>query len=674
MRIIPKDKDWIRQSFLLTEEAVSDEDMKRRILTTAAYKFTDTTLGGNFSINAPPQFTRYADIKQGGNKEVIFSKANGGFRSVSPGTDSRFNLSRGMGRYYSEAIDDNGQEVILRFGVPEYNSLTSFFGGFYNSGASALARTGRGEGIFYAAGKAVGFLLALPFQPLILIGQAIKFFSQTPSSKYYYLKPAMPLYWNAVNTMVNGIAVNMGVIPRVLTEEQEKIYDNPEKYGPDNFAAYNRLLPDIIGKDGAIDVYAISTRAQRLGNANNIKLRDGLDSAFTSDDLKNNMLRHREEVLNSKLAFPPSRGIDKYIESYADLEQNKPSNSKNEDNEQVGDKSQYDSGTGFWDFFEGERRDGASFVTFRVDFSGTAGESFSNSTKESEIAQKINSLSSSSRSSRFNFADGNIGDGLISGLVEGAIGAAKSVITGLADGVQMSGLAALAGSAFVDIPSTWDGSTANLPKADYTIQLRSPYGNKLSRLMNLYIPLAMLLAGALPLSTGRRSYTSPFICECYSKGRVAIRLGMIDSISITRGVGNMGWTQDSEPLGIDVSFSVVDMSRILHMPIVPAFSTTAAIAAAAASAVAGEAGETAVALLAKGTYDDDNSYTDYLAVLGSLGFQDLVYPTRAWRLNLTKQMRSFKAWRSPSHIAKWAMGTLPGRIINAIALGTDRPG
>lgn len=677
-----KDIRWIRQSFMLPEDAIESQDMVRRVLTTASYKFTDTTLGGNFAINAPPQFCRNADIKVGGNSDIVFQRASGRFlgkdKAKASNPSRSVSFSRGQGRYYSEAIDDNGQFVVMRFGQPEFNSLTKFFGGFYDPAMAALARTGRGESLLYSAGKAAGFLLALPFQPFILGGKIIRFFGEFPTTKFYYMKPAMPLYWNAVNAMVNGIAVNMGIVPRVLTPEQSKVYDNPSKYGPGNYADYHKFLPDVISPQGAIDVYAVATRAQRLSHNTNIELRKRLDNAIDAERARQEMSAYQVESMK----LPPSQGIEKYVQAYANIATNRPPKTvKDADSvESADDRKRYDgvgTGSGSWgsnfaEFFEGERRDGAQFITLRVDYSGPASESFSNSTKESEIAQKINSMSSTTRSTRFNFANGNLGDGVISSTIEGIGSAIKDTALGIADGLQIEGLVAgLAGSAFVDIPKMWDQSIANLPRMDYTMELRSPYGNKYSRLQNLYVPLSMLLAGALPLSTGARSYNAPFLVEAYCRGRAAIRMGMIDTISITRGVGNMGWTQDGEPLGIDVSFSIVDLSSIMHMPIAPAFKTSTALASLA-QAVGGDVAAGAIATLSGSTYDEDNAYTDYLGVLGSLSFQDMVYVSNKWRLNLTKQLRTFESWRSPARMANWFFGTTPGRIISAVALGTDR--
>lgn len=200
------------------------------------------------------------------------------------------------------------------------------------------------------------------------------------------------------------------------------------------------------------------------------------------------------------------------------------------------------------------------------------------------------------------------------------------------------------GNAFVDIPQEWKDSSAELPKSTYTMHLRSPYGNKMSRYMNLYVPLSMILAGALPKSVGKHSYDSPFLVEIYDKGRQQVRLGIIDSLQITRGVGNLGWTRNQEPLGIDVTFSVMDLSSILHMPL----------------------------NASPGIFDEDTAYGDYLAVLGSLSLSDQLYVGSRLRLSMTRKMAEWKSWTSPAKYGMWAANTMPGQVISAFARETSR--
>lgn len=695
----PQNNDWVRQAFLLPEKAVTAADMIRRTLTTAAFKFTDTTIGGNFSINTPPQYTRYADIKVGGQpNRNVFRRTNGsGIRSSDDGANDpylfdsnghpikhkyRISASRGMGRYYSEAVDDNGQYVTMRFGVPEFNSLMGFFANFYHHGAATLARTGRGESLMYMIGKAAGITLSLPFWPVIQGGRAFKFFNQSPASKFYYLKPAMPLYWKAVSTILNGISVNMGLVPQSLAPEQSKLYANPEDmvHNKSVAAKYHGWMPDVINEHGVIDAFSVATRAQRLANQFNEEIRDQVQGGERWENIQTAIARWLEKEIQPGAKEWPN--LDAYIKAYSDeLEGNKSSlkaedgDSKNADAEKVDNRDRYSEDGGsasFWDFFHGERRDGASFVTFRVDFSNTAQETFSNSTREADISSKVNGMSQQSRSVRFSIADGNFGSDAISNTIESIVGSAKDVVMGVAEGIGVSGLAAFGGNALVDIPKMWDASTANLPRMDFTIQLRSPYGNKMSRMRNLFLPLSMLLAGALPLSAGRHAFTSPFLVEAYCKGRAGIRLGMVESLSITRGVGNLGWNVDDEPLGIDVTLSIVDMTSILHMPIATMWSGVAGAASALGEAVGGSTGAMAASTLFSSTFDEDNAFTDYLSTLASLSYQDMVYPTNRWRINVANQMATFQSWRSPARWANWAMGTFPGRVLNALSENTDR--
>lgn len=663
MPVLTSDVAWVRQAFMLPKHTLAAQSAKRRLFSNAAFKFTDTTLGGNFAINPPPQFTRYADLKVRG----------------------RFSKSKGMGRYYSEALDDNAQHIHMRFGVPEYNSLTNFFTNFYDHEAATLVRTGRAPGIFYSLGKAAGFVVSLPLQVAIVGGSAYRFFMSKPASKYYYLKPTMPLYWNAVNTIANGIAVNMGIVPRVMSDESNAIMGvaKDHTYNAADIERFHRVLPDVFRKKGGVDIYAVATRAQRLADQHHREISEFMSSYDTTADLIGKMqeLEREAEAGRGGLSMPKSRGIEAYLQTYA--ESIYGTVTEGEGKESVENRSRMDL---MFDSFLAEWRDGAAFTTFRVNHTGTASESFSNSTRDSEISSKFNGMASSARNARFSVAEGNISDGVLGSMVGAVGGAVKDFVMGALDSVGIAGLGALAGNAFVDIPKHWDGSTANLPRMEYTLELRSPFGNKMSRFMNLWIPVSMLLAGALPRSTGTQSYNSPFLVELYSKGRAQTRLGIIDSMTITRGVGNLGWTPDGEALGVDVTFSVIDLSSVMHMPIVSALRGADLAGAAAATVGAGlvATGGGAVvgtalaaggaALVAKSLFDDDNTYTDYLAVIGSLGLVDQIYPLRRLKLNLTRKLTAFDSWLSPTHFANWSMGTFPSQVISAFSRITDRGG
>ena len=690
-----KDADWVRQAFLVNANDLASVDIQNRTFSSASLKYVDTTPGGNLAINPPPQFTRTADIMAPGMY----------FGSTVAGRPSGF----GMGRYYSEAIDDNAQRIYMRFGVPRFNSLTTFFTGFYDASAGEIARTGRAGGLFFSIGMAAGFIVSIISWKIValhLLGVALRFSTGSPSSKFYYLKPTMPVYWAAVTTMVNQLAVNRGIVPRVGGRDQQLMNNKYATFSNADLMKLHNLLPDIFRENGGIDVYAMANRAQRLARIRYKQLESKLNV-----DTNYNLYKAVQESMNDPIAdnrpdyvaymkswfakpgaMPstvpgnPSTGSQPTANSStASAAQAEAAASGNasappisgDGNEPIQD----DITSGFMDFFNAELDDGSAFATFRVNSTGSISESFSNSVTESELAQKINSMSSSGRSTNFSFAGGNLVGGVV-GKAMGAIAtAAMDLVKGVGDGLGISGLAALSGAAFVDIPKHWESSSASLPRASYTINLVSPYGNPISQLLNIDIPLAMLLAAALPIATGKQSYTSPFILELYDQGRCQTRLGMIDSLSITRGTTNLGFNNDYHAMSIDVTFSIVDMSSVLTMPINQGFSLISMAAGAGVDSVfntlGGEPGTMGqaianslkAALPGSGMFDDDTVFTDYMNVLAGMSLQDQIYPWRKFKLNETKSMLAWETWTSASRWAGMAGDILPSRLYSAIYKG-----
>lgn len=287
---------------------------------------------------------------------------------------------------------------------------------------------------------------------------------------------------------------------------------------------------------------------------------------------------------------------------------------------------------------------GFSWVAFKVNSTGPVSASFSNSTTTPEVKSAINSFSSAAAKMRFNFSQGATGvpgvDSVISGI--------KNAALGFASGIELMGLVSLAGTSFIDIPDTWEDSSAQLPQESYTIHLRSPYGNVISRYINIHIPYSMLLAGALPISTGRQSYASPFICQLISVGRSSTRLGMIDSLQATHGVGNLGFTRDGKPLGMDINFSVKDLNRNVHAPI-----------------------DTGGAILnplnALSIFDDDNAFNEYLNVLSAMSVADQTLATRRLQRNARLKMMQYSSFFSAGHLSLAMTESAPGRALRSAA-------
>jgi hypothetical protein len=116
-----------------------------------------------------------------------------------------------------------------------------------------------------------------------------------------------------------------------------------------------------------------------------------------------------------------------------------------------------------------ELDDGGAFMAFAVNDTGPSTMSTSNQTADSEVKAKFDSIVENSRNSVFNLAGGNIGDGVLAGIVETAFSAGKTIISSVGSNLGLSIAGALAGAANIDIPQRYVGSTASLPQMNYTI-------------------------------------------------------------------------------------------------------------------------------------------------------------------------------------------------------------
>ena len=658
---IPEDVNWIKSSFLISEKDFDAVTMTARTYTYADDKFQNTSLGGNYAINIPPQFTHTADplIKA----EVDSHRSTEDILGLSNWGDAA-----GMGRYFSEAIDDNKELLHLRFGVTEFNSIAAFLFNAYDTDAGRIARTGQATTGFIdmvadTMGRLAGFVAAIPivaFVTAIRLGNFLgKFFFNTgmylPSSRFYYIKSTMRLYWKTVNYMANALAVNMGILPgynwngRIDNEQTSKysflsddgMNESKSTLNYTDVEELHKALPDIFRKEGGIDIRAVANKAKRLELRRRKLVADKLNEyAETNGTISDRMdlVKALQEIQNEKTSLTKSYSEDpstkpdgeigwfrSYLEStIAQIPEPKPDTTITKEEEKkvesgagssIFNSIMYESKDALnswlfdqegnyheslYNYMEADVLSGSDWVTFMVSGDKTVSESFSNESGESAISEKINATSGSIRDTKFNLAGGDIGIPGLQEILQFVLGTASSAVSTFSKWAGFDGLGVLLGGGFIDIPHTWKSTTASLPKIDYTMELRATYGNKISVFTDLYIPLLMILAGALPLSTGRKSYTSPFLVEAFRKGRSQVRLGIIESVSVTRGVGNAGWSVDDLPLAIDVSFSITDLNQVLHLPIDDAL----------------------------GAYDDDSAYTDYMATLGSLGITDMTIWTK----------------------------------------------
>ena len=669
-----KDGDWVKRSFMISDTQLKNVvDQKNRYWSSANAKFTDSRLGCNIGINCRPQLTPYTDIRAkgrlAGRVDPTLNDTSGNY---------------GMGRYYSEAYDDPAQIIYLRFGVPAFSGLFNFLTKAFDINQSSLVRTGRVPSILYDVSKLFGSYLALTSFPIIglamLTGKAAGALFSRPTSKFYTLKPTMHMYWSTVNLLVNTIAINAGIFPKtdipIVDKVTNKNADDTQKLGrpyrldDDALSLLSEGMPDIFRGNRHFDIFALGNAAQRLANQVYMddfqKLNQGTPTNFYGYLLKENTgdQTHSTPVsgkdgsvsfgmlMNAAVSLKHWFGSD---EKVAPVEKDP----RGADPDKDGKTPPTDHLNSFKDFFDAEFRMGASFAVFRVDHTGAMSESFSNSMTESDLSQKLNGVSSTFQQARFSLAQGNLVGGMVGEAIGAAVNLGTDVLAGGVSGATL-GIAdmikGLMGDGYIDIPKHWQNSSASLPETTYSIELNTPYGNVMSWMLNIVIPYAMLLAGVLPRSTGKQSYTAPFLCQLFDRGRCQIRLGMIESLTVSRGTGDLAFTQDGRPLAINVSFKVKDLSSIMHMPV--------------------SSGE----FLDRTdmTLDEDNILMDYLAVLAGQDMYSQIYPAaqsriRAAKLVMAAQKYTSPAWRAAMVHDVMTSGVLSpvGYVLEGIARGAE---
>jgi hypothetical protein len=680
------DESWAKTAFLISDSELGDtSDIQNRYWSSASAKFTDGRLGCNIGINPKPQFTRYSDIR-----------AHGRMAKRNPVTLTNTDGNYGMGRYYSEGIDDPSQTIYLRFGVPQFNSVMAFLANAYDSDMTALARTGRSSSAFYKFGKAVGTITTVVAFPMlaatVFLGKAVSWLMGRSTSKFYTLKPTMHTYWGTVNNLVMAYAVTRGIFPKIINDtfgenSKGQRLGQPYMVDQDQLNKLAELMPDVFGgssrttegkidSDNTFDMYALANKAQRIANRVFTEDMEKLNNGTPTDYegyLKRNMTgdgTHTTYIAGAdgkpswasyfnKVIMSETGRNDKKENSLEQDPRNNPNSTDPRLKKEEGwfEKFQQwggDIGTwqeSFAENMDAEYRDGAQFAIFKVNHTGNLSDSFGNSVMESDLSQKINGISSTMKQARFTFGEGNIVGGVVGDVVGSIAGAASDLVMGTLDGITMGFsniLKGLGGSGYIDIPKHWQSSSAQLARSTYTMELNSPYGNVVSQIQNLFIPLAMIMAGSLPLSTGKQSYTSPFLCQLFDRGRCQIKLGMIESLTVERGTSNLAFNNVGNVMAIKVTFTVVDLSSIIHMPISndSMFSVDM-------------------------TMDEDNILTDYLAVLAGQDLYSQIYAMPKAKLRMAKFIQGTSKFNSPAYWASSVHESMKTGTLNTLTLGAS---
>lgn len=203
-------------------------------------------------------------------------------------------------------------------------------------------------------------------------------------------------------------------------------------------------------------------------------------------------------------------------------------------------------------------------VAFYLNAESSFSEGFNNSSTPSALLSKVNSLSDIGR--EINFIMGSRGEGTTMGKIHDIgkdIGASagettqkmmpEGLLGALASGISST---VIQGGKLM-FPEIWSDSSYS---RDYSINLKlvSPDNDDYSIFLNILAPLVHIIALVAPHNVDVNGYISPFIVRVFYKGVFSCPMGLIQSVSFTKG-GEGNWSQSGLPTVVDVSISIKEL-------------------------------------------------------------------------------------------------------------------
>ena len=210
-----------------------------------------------------------------------------------------------------------------------------------------------------------------------------------------------------------------------------------------------------------------------------------------------------------------------------------------------------------------------NFVQFYVDASSSSSENATNNTTTSKLQGIFDSANDVMKEFAFIANSGGIDNTQFTELTGGATAAlgsmlndSNSYVGGLIGRLLGSAGNVIRGNTMI-FPEIYQSS--NYSKTyDLTVDLRSPYGNKMSFYINILVPLFHLMCLALPKQETANTYGAPFIVKAYYPGVFSCNLGIVESLSISRAP-NSDWSVDGYPMEIRVGLQIKDLYSDLTM-------------------------------------------------------------------------------------------------------------
>ena len=469
----------------------------------------------------------------------------------------------GLGRVYAEKFDHRQQVVYFQFGIPKYRNLQSFIYGASDatiSDANELGSTGMIQKISKWLVSTVKFAVELPFMPLEFGWRFLTdpgMINDVKITEYFYFDPRMGLYFDHVNSILAVLAVNMGI------------------YWPDKETEQLRESMPLIIRNGPDIKKILSFRSSRY------------DVAAEAATDKAAWVEKEANKEPGEVTITQQEGSVEHIHTVKTM------------------------GEGFWKAVGTTILDANQFIAFRLEKgSDNASETFSNTLQESQLQQRLNEAVSSQRSIDRSLSAQS--GGALAWVTEqtNRFKAFKdnvaALFSGSSAGIGQFVAYTAAGNGYYDLPQQWAGSNYSR-SVNINIRLRAKTGgDPVSIFTSIMVPLACLMAAAMPRAGGNASYVSPFILRAWCRGMFNIPAGIVQSLSISRGDSEYGWSITKQPTVVSVSMQIADLSPILFL------------------SLAGSGGLLEL-------FSNNSKLLDYLSTLSGIGTKQRAYLMQNWK-------------------------------------------
>lgn len=205
-------------------------------------------------------------------------------------------------------------------------------------------------------------------------------------------------------------------------------------------------------------------------------------------------------------------------------------------------------------------------VCFYINSEAQVQEQFSNGTRASELAGKVNQISDQAMEMQFilggvkSAIGANIGGDLLGKAQETLKSGESRNGSGILQSVVKNLSTMMAGGKMI-FPEIWSDSSFGR-SYNITIKLDSPDCDKVSIYLNIIVPLIHILGLVLPRSVGDNSYISPYLVRAFYKSMFHIDMGIITGCDVVKG-DQGAWTQDGLPTQVTVQLTIKDLYSVM---------------------------------------------------------------------------------------------------------------